>query len=349
MPETATLTTLMAPRRTSRLIALNDARLSVFLEASDENDRNDALQSILEQHVQPVAGRAVGAYSHGSFPVSPQDEDDVVSEVTLRMIRKLRGALVLEEESIQNIEAYVVTLTRNALRDLMRRRSPNRTRVRSRIRYVLCHDPRLALWNHEGVVVGGMAKSAGASPHDADVQVLEKITRTLPSAERLAADALVALFTAAGGPLRFSNILRVFNQLWNVADDIGMETRCFPAAAPDPSESRLETHQYLVLLWREIAALPRDQRRALLLNLRAPGSENATVLFVAAGVAQFDAIAEAVGMTPQRLMALWDDLPLDDLTIAAHLGVTRQQVINLRKSARERLVRRMWSHSRPYE
>jgi hypothetical protein len=38
---------------------------------------------------------------------------------------------------------------------------------------------------------------------------------------------------------------------------------------------------------------------------------------------------------------LWDELPLDDLKIAARLGMTRQQVINLRKSARARLARRM--------
>jgi hypothetical protein len=40
------------------------------------------------------------------------------------------------------------------------------------------------------------------------------------------------------------------------------------------------------------------------------------------------------------LSALWDQLPLDDLSIAARLGVTRQQVINLRKAARARLARR---------
>jgi hypothetical protein len=34
-------------------------------------------------------------------------------------------------------------------------------------------------------------------------------------------------------------------------------------------------------------------------------------------------------------------LPLDDATIAGLLGLTRQQVINLRKSARERLARRL--------
>jgi hypothetical protein len=34
-------------------------------------------------------------------------------------------------------------------------------------------------------------------------------------------------------------------------------------------------------------------------------------------------------------------LPLDDLELAAHLAVTRQQIINLRKAARARLARRL--------
>ena len=38
---------------------------------------------------------------------------------------------------------------------------------------------------------------------------------------------------------------------------------------------------------------------------------------------------------------LWSQLPLDDLRLAAYLGATRQQVINLRKTARGRLLKRM--------
>jgi hypothetical protein len=39
-------------------------------------------------------------------------------------------------------------------------------------------------------------------------------------------------------------------------------------------------------------------------------------------------------------IALWNKLPMDDNGIAAFLRVTRQQVINFRKSAKERLARR---------
>jgi hypothetical protein len=46
-------------------------------------------------------------------------------------------------------------------------------------------------------------------------------------------------------------------------------------------------------------------------------------------------------MPPAQLATLWPRLPLSDLEIAAALNVGRQQVINLRKSARARLQRRL--------
>ena len=45
-------------------------------------------------------------------------------------------------------------------------------------------------------------------------------------------------------------------------------------------------------------------------------------------------------MRADELQLRWPELPFDDNTIAALLGATRQQVINLRKCARERLRRR---------
>jgi len=49
-------------------------------------------------------------------------------------------------------------------------------------------------------------------------------------------------------------------------------------------------------------------------------------------------------MPVERLASLWNKLPLQDADIALLLGITRQQVINLRKSARERLARRVAAH-----
>ena len=58
------------------------------------------------------------------------------------------------------------------------------------------------------------------------------------------------------------------------------------------------------------------------------------------GVATFREVAAALEIGPEELAELWNRLPLEDLEIAARLGLDRQQVINLRSTARQKLARR---------
>ena len=58
------------------------------------------------------------------------------------------------------------------------------------------------------------------------------------------------------------------------------------------------------------------------------------------GVASIRRIADALELDHAGFAELWPTLPLDDRDIAERLGLDRQQVINLRKSARARLARR---------
>ena len=94
-------------------------------------------------------------------------------------------------------------------------------------------------------------------------------------------------------------------------------------------------------LWGEVCALPIRQRHALLLNLRDEQRSSALLLLPRIGIASFADIANVLDMTDEELHFIWNDLPMDDLQIARRLGLTRQQVINLRKTARARLIRRM--------
>ena len=111
---------------------------------------------------------------------------------------------------------------------------------------------------------------------------------------------------------------------------------------------RFEQKQWLTRLWAEIRELPPFQRTALLLNLRSESSASALALLPASGVATLKDIAAALGMAVEEFAELWNRLPLDDRTIGERLGITRQQVINLRKSARERLGRRMQTSGRAW-
>jgi hypothetical protein len=98
---------------------------------------------------------------------------------------------------------------------------------------------------------------------------------------------------------------------------------------------------YLESLWLEIRKLPLGQRRALLLNLRDSTGHDMTALFAHTHIATLDEVAEALELTLEEFLELSNELPMEDSVMAIQLGITRQQVINLRTSARRRLARRM--------
>jgi hypothetical protein len=116
------------------------------------------------------------------------------------------------------------------------------------------------------------------------------------------------------------------------------------ASFEDPTVSyadRVEQQFYLSQLWSEIQMLPPRQRMALLLNLRDADGRELVTLLVHTRVAPLAAIAEALQLSGEQLAGLWNRLPIDDATIAEQFGLSRQQVINLRVSARRRLARKM--------
>src|SRR5262249_10299037 len=112
---------------------------------------------------------------------------------------------------------------------------------------------------------------------------------------------------------------------------------------PDPRmdcASELILSNRLRALWDEIRRLPLRQRIALLFNLRDDKGRGAIGLFPLLNVASIQMIAETLEMPVEELARLWNRLTLEDALIAERLGATRQQVINLRKAARQRLAKR---------
>jgi DNA-directed RNA polymerase specialized sigma24 family protein len=111
---------------------------------------------------------------------------------------------------------------------------------------------------------------------------------------------------------------------------------------PRPAaDVEIEQRRMAKQAWEHISELPLRQRQALLLNLKG----DAMSLLVITGSASLRRIAESLEMTPEAFASMWNELPLPDHEVAALLGCTRQQVINLRMAARKRLANRLagWS------
>lgn len=334
----------MHPHEHLRLLKLNDPLLKPLLEAWEEEARKEEMERLLAGPVRRVIDDVVSR-QRGFDSILDQDADDIVAIVFLRLVRKLALIRTAEGEAIRSLDDYVRTLTSHAVYELLRRRFPQRTRLKNRLRYLLSRDARFALWEWNGILVCGVAASRGDAPADHGPPLREATSRTVRDSSK-PPDAILALFESLKSPVRFDALVGWMMDLWAIKEEEFVD-------AEELSDSRasqllaIESKQYFGLLWDEIKLLPPMQRSALLLNLRESDGTNGVALVLLLGVATFEEIAAIVGLSSERLAEVWSDLPLDDLSIASLLGLRRQQVINLRKSARERLARRMAAHSRP--
>jgi len=314
---------------------LADSILTPLLEAVDDETRGQQLERLLVEHATPTIRQVLARFTRAEGWLGRDDLEDVFATVVLRLVRRLQ-----DDTLIANFESYVATLTYNTIHDLMRRRFPERTRLKNRIRYLLTHDRRFALWNAGTEMACGLRAWSGRG----ELSDAFTIRRAAASAAMLDADrphdAIAAIFAHTGRPMSLETLVRLLAELWQVTEQRTVaESEATIASLPAHAE-RYETRQFLETLWREIQALPANQRTALLLNMRDAERVNAVALFLLVGVARFDDIAAAIGVSRDALTSLWDELPLDDATIAARMNLTRQQVINLRSSARQRLARR---------
>ena len=156
------------------------------------------------------------------------------------------------------------------------------------------------------------------------------------------------LFARSGGPIGFDQVVKIAAETWHIHDpppesiDAGGSERDDHFTSSEPRvDLALEQRLFFEQVWREVCQLPVLQRAALLLNLRDSRDGGVISFLPFLGVASKEELARLLEMPHEDFQELWNELPLDDSRIAQMFGITRQQVINLRKTARERLARRM--------
>ncbi len=318
------------------LIALNDPLLAPLIRTGGSSAE---IERLIVSVAQPLTERILSRYTGLAGPIRRNDAEDIGATINLRLVAKLRDVALSPGEAIQSLPRYVSALTYNAINDHLRKHSPQRTRLKSRLRYALRHDARLALWTTSQGLTCGLSAWRGSDPALAAIPESLRSRRIVLDQEEPSA-ALFEIFSAIHEPVSFDAVIGFFASTWQVADSLPQDASTLAHKEMSASD-RVEIRQLLGTLWREILELRPMQRKALLLNLRDGTKVNIVALLVLTGIARFDDVAAALEMRGEELAAIWHDLPLDDLRIGEILGVTRQQVINLRKSARHRLARRV--------
>jgi hypothetical protein len=261
---------------------------------------------------------------------SDDDLDDIRASVIAGILNRLREQ---PEREIAVLRDYVAVATYHAIDDYFRHAAPQRHMLKNRLRYLLQRDKRLATWDVGRFTVAGLAEWRGINCY-VDTLAWETLPPEVANRAKPAA-AVYAAIASAKLPVALDALVSSIAEAWQIA-----EPPHRPEKADDDIERTMIGREQLAQLWTEIRELPLKQRRALLLNLREDDGANALASFVAAKVTTLQELSAVVELD---VAALWNSLPLPDREIAESLGLTRQQVINLRMSARRRLRRRLSS------
>lgn len=350
-----------------------DPLLEAFLRARAKADVDDCLAELLEEHARPVVKGIIR--NKLGVTLSSSDgrhenqealevESDVLAELLIEL-NELRDRA--SDKVINNFRSYVAVITFHACYKYFRRKNPQRGQLKDKLRYLFNNRPRFSLWQtsdeqwvcgftewqqpaQQIVRAGQLNQLLQSSPKELRSRLaFEDQSGAAAAASRLE-ELVPAVLNCAGRPIEFDELVDAIAELQGIkkeqesrdADDEDVEREM--AKVPDPRPdvgAEAEQRFYLQKLWEEICLLPLRQRVALLLNLKDAKGRGMISLFPLMGIAGMQQIATALEIRPERFAELWNDLPWEDAQIAEHLGATRQQIVNLRKCARERLSRRM--------
>lgn len=306
-------------------------------------DSGELLSRLLEDHARPLVERVVRRRLAPGRGISPEDVEDVVNEALLSLMYRLREMRAGQPApAVDDFEGYVVGLASHVAYQFFAVKFPERSRLRSRIRYVLSNDSRFRTHRAaHGTLLCGLAVApdwTAATP--AEVEQVRGALARLAIPARLP-DLIFGILSESRGAIELGDLLTLAAGILGVEDRTeNPDNLAETLADPGVSQERgLELRRSLESLWEEIRELPLAQRVCLLLNLRS-ASGACVWLLPELGIVAFRELAAALGMHAEELAELWNRLPLGDAEIAARLGLERQQIINMRSAARQRLTRR---------
>jgi hypothetical protein len=344
----------------------SDALLASYLKAMDEEQAESMLGTLLWEHARPLIKNIVStnlrfSTSYTSRGRYLEDLEDLIGGVTLQLLKRFRG--IRENAGLKAITSfrdYVAVAAYNACYEYLRQKSPARTRLKDKLRYILTRRQGLALWEAENKRWCGLAIWEQKGLLKAEKVSLEGLVEARGNAEkqRLVESARTKnlvefvedVFHTFSHPIEFNQLVSLVAELTDVKEALligddemeatGRHPQLVSSKGTDPGALAVMRSQ-LTHLWREICELPLAQRRVLMFGLRDKNGSSMTVLLADIQIASIRQIAAALALLPEELADLWKRLPLVDTEIAGYLQITRDQVIHQRQSARRRLARRM--------
>jgi DNA-directed RNA polymerase specialized sigma24 family protein len=338
-----------------------DPLLEPLLLPTRDEEIDQYLSQLIAIHAEPVIKGIVRHKLHlkSHHGIGQADADDIQQEVVVQLLtalRRLRQQPVAHP--IGDLRGLTAVIAHRACSQWMRRRFPARHQLKNRLSYLFTRHPGFAIWRGaNGRQMVGFAMWQGRKDAATDEQ-LERLSDDETLLVRVSSlksgknsdwgGALTAIFNRLSAPTEvdklvgaLSGLLKVEDRPIESIDQIQATAELqFSTGQPDAAQ-QTERRIFLQNLWEEVCQLPLNQRAALLLNLRDHEGRGCLALLPALGIATFRQIAGTLEIGAEKLAELCNGGPLEDAKIAEMLRLTPRQVINARKSARQRLTRRL--------
>jgi len=323
-----------------------DALLEPLLRATSDEHADELLSQLIAGHAEPVIKGVIRFKLRFNSHQETQraEADDIHQDVVLQLVGQLQRFRKLPDtHPITDLRGMAAIIAHRTCARWMRRQFPERHALKNRLHYLLTRQRGFAIWEENGKSIAGFA--LWQQQKKTTVRNLSAV-ENIRKAQELA-ETVKSIFDYAGGPIEFDELVSAVSAIQGVSDQpveslAQDDDEGFDPATPDPDPAwRIEKKMFLQRLWEELTQLPVNQRAALLLNLKDASGFGCITLFPAIGIATIRQLATALELSAERLAELWNELPIEDARIAELLGLTRQQVINARKSGRERLARRL--------
>jgi RNA polymerase sigma factor (sigma-70 family) len=335
-----------------------DPLLEPLLSPAGNEETDQFLSELIATHAEPVIKGIIRHKLHlnSHRGIEQADADDIHQEVVVQLLAALQQ---LRQQPaahpIGDLRGLTAVIAHRACSRWMRRRFPERHALKNRLSYLLTRHRGFALWKSENSrLMAGFAMWQNRMDAATEEQ-LERLSddeallariRLLNSGKPANwSGALTAIFDRLGAPIEIDRLVGVLGAALQIEDrpieSIDQMPEAAELEASGGPERQTEKRIFLQRLWEEVRQLPLNQRAALLLNLRDHEGRGCLALLPALGIATFHQVAETLEMRAEELAELCNGMPLADKQIAELLQLTRRQVINARKSARQRLSRRL--------
>jgi RNA polymerase sigma factor (sigma-70 family) len=311
-----------------------DELLRPLCLSHDAHKRAALIEDLLLNVAQPIIQRVLRSQLRAD-----NEAEDISQEAMLRVWQRLES--LSERNGIDDFSHWVAHLTLNLCRDTWRSRTPQRVRLKRRLRELLRKDETFRFeQNGNGEWLCGLAEWQDGIRHHNGKQNLDDLAAlsgdsvvALDSHEPFSRETITDFLCGIGHFIELNELVSVIVEWQGIRE----ERVSLPNEIAVTDSTTLQFKLLLRQLWRIAHRLPMPQRRVLTLG-ELPDYETALAnLWLIHKTINASDLALWLDMPSASLQNLLPDLPLSNATLSEQFALTLEQISKARYRALQKL------------